>query len=163
MNKVAILLGNNIDDGRDYLMEARIAIHEIIGKIDLVSSVYSSPPWGYQSKNYYKNQVVVCSTVMLPTDILSLILQIETSLGRIRDNTSATYLDRTIDIDILLYGNEIVQLDSLEIPHPRMHLRKFCLLPLSEIASEWVVPTFERTVLELLMETTDNSTVEKLS
>jgi 2-amino-4-hydroxy-6-hydroxymethyldihydropteridine diphosphokinase len=159
MNKVAILLGNNIDDGRDYLQEARAAINTQIGTIVSVSSVYSSPPWGYLSNNSYKNQVVICTSEYPPLTILSRILTIETNLGRIRNHSSATYQDRTIDIDILLYNSDIVQHEQLEIPHPRMHLRKFCLLPLAQLEANWIVPTSNKSVQELLIQCEDTSEV----
>jgi 2-amino-4-hydroxy-6-hydroxymethyldihydropteridine diphosphokinase len=162
MNKVAILLGNNIDDGRDYLLEARYEIDRQIGKIIHTSSVYTSPPWGYQSINAYKNQVVVCNSNLSAVAILHMIFQIEKSLGRIRNNSSLTYQDRTIDIDILLFNTETIQLEQLEIPHPRMHLRKFCLLPLAQITPEWIVPTFHCSVNDLLVQCEDKSEVKRI-
>jgi 2-amino-4-hydroxy-6-hydroxymethyldihydropteridine diphosphokinase len=161
MNKVAVLLGNNIDDGRDYFFEARAEISNQLGQIIQTSSVYLSPPWGYESSNFYKNQIVICNTTLPAISVLKMILHIETGLGRVRNSSSAKYEDRTIDIDILLFNEDIIKLEELEIPHPRMHLRKFCLLPLAEVVGNWFVPPFNCTVNELLMQCADQSEVVK--
>lgn len=157
MNNAALILGSNISDGRNYLLEALPLIENKLGKIIKKSKVYCSPPWGYQSQNEYRNQVIVIETKLKPRSLLNDLLFIETSLGRIRNTSSLTYEDRTLDIDILLIDELIVNDLDLEVPHPRMHLRKFCLVPLAEIMPHWVVPTFEKTIEELLAECVDDS------
>jgi 2-amino-4-hydroxy-6-hydroxymethyldihydropteridine diphosphokinase len=157
MNKAALILGSNISDGRNYLLEAHPLIENKLGKIIQKSSVYCSPPWGYQSYNEYRNQVIVIETLLNPLSLLNGLLSIETSLGRIRNISALTYEDRTLDIDILLIDDLIVNDIQLEVPHPRMHLRKFCLAPLAEIMPHWIVPTFSKTIEELLVECEDES------
>ena len=157
MNNAALILGSNISDGRNYLLEALPLIENNLGKIIKKSKVYCSPPWGYQSQNEYKNQVVIIETQLTPLVLLNRILSIETSLGRVRNSRVTTYEDRTLDIDILLIDDLIVNYTQLEVPHPRMHLRKFCLAPLAEITPLWVVPTFKKTIEELNIICEDNS------
>lgn len=157
MNKAALILGSNISDGRNYLLEAVSIIENTIGEIVAKSSIYCSPPWGYNSINEYKNQVIIVETNLNPFELLHSILSIETSLGRVRNPNATTYEDRTLDIDILLFDNLIVSQEILEIPHPRMHLRKFCLVPLAEICPEWIVPTFNKSIIQLLQECEDLS------
>lgn len=162
MKKVALILGSNICDGRNYLLEALPLIENQLGKFINKSSIYSSPPWGYNSHNEYKNQVVVIQTALAPSDLLTNLLAIETSLGRVRNPNAITYEDRTLDIDILLIDEEIIKESYLEVPHPRMHLRKFCLAPLAEVLPQWIVPTFNKTIEELLVECEDNSELRKV-
>jgi deoxyguanosine kinase len=157
MKKVALILGSNISDGKNYLLESLPLIEIKLGKIAVKSSIYCSPPWGYHSQKEYRNQVVVIETLLNPMTLLKTILSIETSLGRVRNPQSTSYEDRTLDIDILLIDDLIVNDTQLEVPHPRMHLRKFCLAPLAEVMPQWVVPTFNKTIEELLIECEDIS------
>jgi len=157
MNKVALILGSNISDGRNYLLESFPLIENKLGKILVKSSIYCSPPWGYHSQNEYRNQVVVIETQLPPLTLLNSLLSIETTLGRVRNPRATTYEDRTLDIDILLIDDLIVNDTQLEVPHPRMHLRKFCLVPLAEVMPHWIVPTFNKTIEELMAECQDIS------
>ena len=99
---------------------------------------------------------------MSPAKVLGTCLSIEAELGRKRLKNKA-YADRNIDIDILLYEELIIRTESLEIPHPRMHQRRFCMEPLTEIAPNWVVPTFQKTTSQVLALCSDPSKISTLN
>jgi 2-amino-4-hydroxy-6-hydroxymethyldihydropteridine diphosphokinase len=105
--------------------------------------------------------VLSVETDLPPSGVLGRILMIESQLGRIRYRCGFKYLSRCIDIDILLYDNEITDQEALKIPHPRLHERRFVLVPLAEIASGLIHPVFNKTILELLKECKDNGKVKK--
>lgn len=160
MNEIAILLGSNLNNRLQIISTAIEQINLKIGEISKKSSVYETPAWGYASKNDFLNQVLIVKSSKSVHAILTICLAIETELGRNRNQTSG-YSDRTIDIDILLFNQEIVTTTDLTIPHPRMHKRIFCLQPLNEIAPDWKVPMHNKTVNHLLNECTDSSLISK--
>ena len=123
-------------------MKAKKMIEESIGSVVSVSSVYETEPWGFESDNEFLNMVLCVETDLSPSGLLGRILMIESQLGRIRCENQ--YSSRNIDIDILLYNNEIVNEAALEIPHPRMHERRFVLVPLAEIAPELIHPVLKK-------------------
>ncbi len=159
MKKVFLGLGSNIGEREETLKTAKKMIAESVGSVSSVSSVYETEPWGFESENEFLNMVLSVDTDLTPSGILGRILMIESQLGRIRceDKNSS----RSIDIDILLYSNEVVKEAALEIPHPRLHLRKFVLVPLAEIAPELMHPVFNKTILVLLKECKDDGKVRK--
>ena len=140
MKQTVLLLGSNIDNRLELLAEAGSLIMEQIGPVVVASSIYESEPWGYDSKNSFFNQAVLIKTNISPEKVLEKCLSIENQMGRAR-NENGTYADRNIDIDILLYEELTISNENLEIPHPRMHQRRFCMEPLVEIAPNWIVPT----------------------
>lgn len=144
-----LLLGSNLGDRQMYLEQARRQIESQIGNITQLSSVYVSKAHGYQSNNEYSNQVLVCQTTLEPSTLLESSQRIEASLGRLR-STTERYSDRTIDIDILFYDSEIIETQSLIIPHPRIQERLFTLEPLVEIIPDFQHPVLKQTMVELL-------------
>ena len=132
--RAALGLGSNLGDTRANLSEALARLSATRG-IDLVarSSDYRTPPWGPVPQDDYRNACVVIETELGPGELLRRCLEIERELGRVRD---VRWGPRTIDIDVLLYGEEQVDDDGLTIPHPRMGERAFVLVPLSEIWPE---------------------------
>ncbi len=142
-----ILLGTNIGDRKKNLEDAVLAIEREIGPIKKKSSVYETDPWGKTDQAPFYNQVVELRTSMLPDDVLKTLMLIEQKMGRRRTDT---WGERIIDLDILLQGKEIIETSDLIIPHPQMIYRRFTLVPLKEIASEFIHPVFQKSISELL-------------
>jgi len=152
-------LGTNLGDREENLKKAVAMIGEKIGEVVSCSSVYETEPWGFQSENQFLNAVVRVRTELKPPGLLGRILMIEAQLGRLREGEATGYKSRTIDIDILLYGHEIINKKTLQIPHPRIPDRKFVLIPLCEISPEMVHPALKKTIVELLEECKDERIV----
>ncbi|HET6243515.1 MAG: 2-amino-4-hydroxy-6-hydroxymethyldihydropteridine diphosphokinase [Bacteroidetes bacterium] len=159
MEKAVLLLGSNLGDSLEILHKALSLIVERIGKVEKISEIYQSKPWGFEHKNDFLNQVIVVNTTKSPANLLSSILEIEHEMGRIR--IGHVYMARIIDIDILYYNEKVLNLENLKIPHPLLHKRKFTLIPLVEILPEFIHPIFQKTNLELLEGCTDNSEILK--
>lgn len=157
---IVILLGSNIGDRQLALEEAKLMIYKRIGKLIQSSSLFESEPWGFKHKNYFLNQVIVVETSLPPHDLLKELLIIEKMLGRKRENSG--YSSRIIDLDILFYNNLIISEDYLKIPHPRLHERRFTLLPLDEILPDYIHPLLKKSVSSLLNECEDSLVVRKL-
>ncbi len=157
MNIVFLLLGSNLEHRPSMLKHALDAIGEEIGKITRVSSVYETEPWGFISGNHFLNQAVRVETPCSSEEVLLRILRIEERLGRVRINNG--YQSRTIDIDILLFNDEIIDRDALRVPHPKIPYRRFVLFPLSEIAPDQVHPEYQKTIGLLLDECPDTLAV----
>jgi 2-amino-4-hydroxy-6-hydroxymethyldihydropteridine diphosphokinase len=147
-----ISLGSNMGDRLGYLLKARHFLSEIYGEAKLASSIYQSDAWGGVTHEDFLNQVLAFSKAESPKDVLSMCFAIEHRLGRRRSQKNAA---RTIDLDILLFGNSSVQMDQLSIPHKRMHTRKFVLQPLMEVAPTLVLPKLQKSV-EKLYKTLDD-------
>ena len=162
LHTVFLLLGSNLENRSAYLHKARLEIEENIGKIVQKSSVYESESWGFDSHNFY-NQILVIKTTIHAVDILKITQNIEKRMGRDDlQKTKTHYSDRTIDIDILFFNAEIIETDTLTVPHPRISERKFVLLPLAEIAPEWRHPQEDKSVKELLENCKDELRVFKV-
>ena len=162
MKQTVLLLGSNIDNRLELLAAASSLIMAQIGSVVVASSIYESDPWGFDSNNSFLNQALLIKTNISPEKVLEKCLSIESQLGRTR-NENGVYADRNIDIDILLYEDLIVSSEALEIPHPRMHQRRFCMEPLVEIAPNWVVPTFQKTTSQILAVCSDLSKISILN
>lgn len=137
----------------------RKEIEGSIGQLESSSALYESEPWGFDHPSKFLNQVVVCETTLNPLEVLEQIHHIEMRLGRVRNGEG--YAARTADIDILFYGNKVIDTPTLTIPHPRLHERRFTLLPLAEICPNYIHPTKKSSILELLECCIDMSTVVK--
>ncbi len=157
-------LGSNLSDREEYITKAKELIELKAGKILKSSSVYETEPWGhfneqFRIQKHFLNQVISIETELSPISLINCLLEIELSLGRIR-NISRTPTSRTIDIDILFYDNLIINQPELAIPHPLLHERRFTLLPLSEIAPKLIHPVHKKTMNVLLRDCKDNSEVK---
>jgi 2-amino-4-hydroxy-6-hydroxymethyldihydropteridine diphosphokinase len=142
-------LGSNVGDRHSNLQRARAGIAEL-GEVLAASGVYETEPWGVTgAQPRYLNQVVKLRTALAPELLLKGLLGIEARLGRARTTHAAP---RTIDLDLLLYGDSTADGPGLTVPHPRMHLRGFVLVPLAEIAPGQVIPGVGRTVRDLAHE-----------
>ncbi len=136
-HQVYLSLGTNLGNREHHLQEAIRLLSERVGQVVRQSSFIETEPWGFQSDNRFMNAAVLCTTDKSPREVLALTQQIERDMGRHKDvkNTGAhrTYVDRVIDIDILLYDDITVDEADLKIPHPLMYQRDFVMIPLKEI------------------------------
>ena len=160
MNEAYLLIGGNIGNREVYLAKARTAIEKKCGQIRKQSAIYETEAWGLQEQAAFLNQALAIQTNFSPEALLRAILKIEEELGRKRE---IKYGPRIIDIDILLFNDEIIHKQNLTIPHPEMKNRRFALQCLNDIASEKIHPVFRKTIATLLAECTDPLTVNKFS
>lgn len=145
-------LGSNIPDRADNLSRAVNCITESVGTVTMQSPIYETQSWGYDD-NDYLNMAIEVKTTLSPSDLLKTINKIESALGRVRSGNG--YEARTIDIDILFYDNETIDLPLLTIPHPKIALRRFVLQPTADIAPDFVHPRMGKTIRQLLEECED--------
>ena len=138
---------------------AEDAIRSSMGSILRRSSVYETAAWGIEDQPDFLNRVLVVETALTPQQILETIRDIETRLSRQR---SVKWGQRTLDIDILFYNDEIIETKELHIPHPHLQERRFTLEPLNEIEPELRHPLLRKTIRELLEECSDELTVRKI-
>ena len=154
-------LGSNQGEKLKNLQKAIFKIAESVGAIQKISSVYKTSSWGYKGKDFY-NMCIAVSTYLQPESLLEKLLTIESNLGRERNNLHE-YTDRKIDIDILLFEDEIIFSKKITIPHPRMLERKFVLVPLVEIAKNSLHPIEKKQLYVCLNNCSDASSIEKIS
>ena len=153
---VFILLGSNLGDRQLLVNQACMMMGERCGKIVAKSRLYESEPWGFKAEHWFLNQVVVLDTEMSPDDLMDTLLAIEIELGRDRTTPHEGYVSRPIDLDILYWGEDlIVEKQHVIIPHPRLHKRRFTLLPLCDVAPDYVHPILKKTNRQLLDECDD--------
>ena len=146
MVEIYLSLGSNIKPKELYLNKAIIELESIIN-IKKVSSLYSSTPIGYKTKNNFLNLAIKAEANIKPKILLKFIKDIESQLGRVK---SEIYTDRTIDIDIIFFGAEIVNSKDLIIPHPSAHQRRFVLEPIMEIDKDLIFPGSNNKIIDLL-------------
>jgi 2-amino-4-hydroxy-6-hydroxymethyldihydropteridine diphosphokinase len=161
MAKLFLLLGGNLGDKRAVFEKALKLVESMVGSIVKYSSVYETEPWGFESDDLFWNQAVIVETDLDPQAVLLQTQLIEKKLGRVRH--SGQYSSRLIDLDLLFYDDQIIKNDELEIPHPRIAERRFVLQPLVEISPEFIHPTFNKTIAQLLNACPDRLIVKKLS
>jgi len=154
-NTIYLSMGSNLGDRMRMLILAREAFREQIGDLVKVSKVYQSEAWGYSSPNSFYNCCVSVHTLLAPLAVLDALMAIEESLGRIRKGGG--YADRNIDIDLLFYGDILMEHPRLILPHPALEKRRFVLEPLAEIAPEFVHPRSGLKVREMLEHCPDES------
>lgn len=160
MSIAYLLSGSNQGDRSGNLQKAVSYLRSLAGVVSTCSPVFESPAWGFEHPTPFLNQALELHTELPPLDLLKVILGIEKKCGRIRTG-SGGYEARTLDIDILLYDQVVLDIAELTIPHPRLHLRRFALLPLSSIAGDLVHPQMDKSISELLSECPDKSPVER--
>ena len=160
MNKAYLLTGGNMGEREKNLDAAKRLIHEQCGKIKLSSSLYETAAWGNTHQPAFLNQALIIETAMNAQVLLQHLLQIEKMMGRVREEK---YGPRLIDIDILLFNDEIYNLPFLKVPHPELQNRRFALLPLAEIAGKIIHPVYKKSISGLLDECNDQLAVKKYS
>ncbi|MCB0665140.1 MAG: 2-amino-4-hydroxy-6-hydroxymethyldihydropteridine diphosphokinase [Saprospiraceae bacterium] len=157
---VFLLLGSNMGASEKLLALAVVEIKKSCGVVESMSALYRSQAWGYEDQSDFVNQVVKIRTGLAPTDLLETILGIEKSLGRERDGRR--WQSRLLDIDILFYDHQVIDLPDLKIPHPRIAERNFTLVPLMEIARDFLHPSLGATIEELYLQCADTLEVQKI-
>lgn len=157
---VYLSLGSSQGDRAAYLKQAINHLGLSCGFVSACSPVYESDAWGFQCENRFLNLACTLETALAPKELLSNILVIEQKMGRIRDSQPG-YQSRNIDIDILFISSLILQQPELTLPHPRMHERRFVLLPLNDIAPEAIHPVADKSISQLLAECKDPLNVIK--
>jgi 2-amino-4-hydroxy-6-hydroxymethyldihydropteridine diphosphokinase len=160
MNKVYLLTGGNVGNRQQYLQESADLIEAACGTITARSSVYETAAWGKTDQAAFLNQALELATALPADKLMETLLAIEQMAGRKR---AEKYGPRTIDIDILLYNQEIMQTPFLTIPHPQMANRRFVLQPLSEIAAGCIHPVLKKSITQLLQICPDPLPVKKFS
>ncbi|WP_026976652.1 2-amino-4-hydroxy-6-hydroxymethyldihydropteridine diphosphokinase [Flavobacterium tegetincola] len=154
-NKIVLSIGSNQGDRKDLIQQAINAINRKVATVISVSRLYESPSWGFESEPFY-NCAILVHTSKSPSKVLTAILKIEKEFGRIRTDEKG-YKARPIDIDIINCNNEILQTNTLQIPHVQMENRRFVLLPMKDLETEFVHPILHKTVAELIADCVDVS------
>jgi 2-amino-4-hydroxy-6-hydroxymethyldihydropteridine diphosphokinase len=156
---VYLSLGSNLGDRAKNLRDAIAAVREAGIHVTQISSIYETEPVDYLDQPWFLNIAVGAETELAPAATLQTLREIETRLG---SKKLVAKGPRLIDMDILLYGDEVIDIQELQVPHPRMHLRRFVLEPLAEIAPTARHPISGLSISEMLARTKDTSTVRKM-
>jgi deoxyguanosine kinase len=159
-HQVVLSLGSNQGNRLKNIELGLDLIHREIGTVLKISSLYESPSWGFESEAFY-NCALLLHTLKNPDQILEQILQVEKKLGRIR-NEQLGYQARIIDIDLIAFDEQIIQLEHLQVPHPLLQNRKFVLLPFQDLNLGWLHPILKKSISELLSITPDKSECVKI-
>ncbi len=153
MNSVYLSLGSNEGNRLHWLTKALQMIKENCGEVIKTSNIYETKAWGLKEQSDFLNRAVLITTNLSPLDLLNALNKIETALGRIR---TQKWGPRTLDIDILFYNSDIINLPQLIVPHPYVQERLFTLQPLNDIAPDFIHPVFHKTISELLADCKDD-------
>lgn len=153
-----LLTGANLGLRYQNLTFAAQKLSERLGELVAQSAIYETAAWGSGSINAYLNQALWLRTTASPLEVLEIALQIEKEAGRER---IGRWADRTLDIDILLYEQEIIAYPQLKVPHPHLPNRSFALIPLAEIAGEFIHPILQKTIFQLRDTCPDSLAVQK--
>ena len=149
---IFLALGSNLEDRAANLQAARDALAPKI-RVVRESPLYITPPWGYTDQPDFLNQVIEVETILHPIPLLHRLKKIEAEMGR---ETTFRNGPRLIDLDILFYGQEIVEGELLQIPHPRLQERAFVLIPLNDLAPDFIHPVLQESVSEMLAKVNTN-------
>ena len=160
MNTAYLLTGSNMGNREAQLITAKELLNKDCGQITAASAIYETAAWGKTDQPSFLNQALKIETVLTARQLLRHILKAEKKMGRIRIEK---YGPRLIDIDILLFNNEIHNYPLLKLPHPELHNRRFALMPLAEIAPDLIHPKLKKNIRHLLQECPDELEVKKYS
>jgi 2-amino-4-hydroxy-6-hydroxymethyldihydropteridine diphosphokinase len=158
MNQAYILIGGNTGNRVNNLAKACRLLEEGCGRIKARSAVYETQAWGITDQRDFLNQAILLETGLQAAELMDGILEAEESMGRKRGERNGP---RNIDMDILLFNDEVIDTSRLIVPHPRLHLRRFVLLPLCELAPDLAHPVSGKRMKQLLKECKDRLVVER--
>lgn len=161
---IILLTGSNQGDSKDILTAATKKLTALLNGSCQKSSLFISPPWGFEAENDFLNQALLFEqsiTDLSPLDLMAAILDIESEFGRQRSKNKG-YLSRTLDIDIIAIGHREITHPQLTVPHPRLQERRFVLAPICDIVPQLVHPTTGLTYAQLLERCPDDSIVRKM-
>ena len=156
----SITLGSNIGNK---VFNIKKAINYISKSVEVkrISNYYETEPWGYESKNSFVNAGIIIETIFSPEDLLAFLKQIEKKMGR--QKTMDGYQDRIIDLDILTFGHVTLSTTNLVIPHPKIAERKFSIVILKDLFFDEVIPSLNKSALELLQQCEDKLKVQMIN
>ncbi len=160
MNQAYLLIGGNMGNRPDNLVNAKKLLEEECGSIKKESSIYETAAWGINDQPAFLNQALLLQTNFSVTELMTCILNVEKQLGRIRKEK---FGPRLIDIDIIFFNHEIYSDSLVTVPHPEMHKRRFVLTPLTEIAEQVIHPILQKSCFDLLCDCEDELIVKKFS
>jgi 2-amino-4-hydroxy-6-hydroxymethyldihydropteridine diphosphokinase len=158
MTEVVLALGSNLGNSREYMIAA-LGHLKRLGSLKKVASLYQTSPYGYYDQPDFLNTAVIAETKLKPFPLLNTLKKIEQEMGR---TERQRWGPREIDLDIIFYNQKVISSEELTIPHPDFHNRAFVLLPLAEIAPDWMSPLHRSPVKELLHACKDQTTIKLL-
>jgi 2-amino-4-hydroxy-6-hydroxymethyldihydropteridine diphosphokinase len=153
-------IGGNLGNRLENIGKVIELISDRIAVPEKVSPIYLSEPWGFNHAKYFTNAMLKIDTDLTPTKLLQIILDIESELKRVRSQSG--YEGRTMDIDIIYYGDKKINCDNLVVPHPKSKDRLFVLLPLKDIDPNFVDPITGKTIDNMLSECSDKCRIRKI-
>jgi len=154
-HQIVLSIGSNQGNRLENIESCIALIHQEVGTVIQVSRLYETPAWGFESDAFYNCALLLHSTSSAQK-ILNQILKVEKQLGRIRSNQQG-YQSRIIDVDLIVFDDEIIDSEKLQVPHPLMQNRKFVLMPMQDLKLNWKHPFFQKSVSELITVTPDDS------
>ncbi|WP_297332738.1 2-amino-4-hydroxy-6-hydroxymethyldihydropteridine diphosphokinase [Flavobacterium sp.] len=159
-NRAILSLGSNMGNRQDNLEGCISYINNRIATVVSVSDIYETPAWGFSGEDFY-NCCIIVHTQKMAEDLLASLLEAENNAGRVRQEGEG-YSSRTIDIDIIAFNDDVLKLETLQVPHPRMHERNFVIYPLRDVAPLWEHPVSGLTITQLIAASTDESPIKKV-
>lgn len=159
MNQSHLILGSNMGNRKKFLQNGIESLKEMNCTILKKSAIYETEPWGFTDETKFLNQAILIETNYSAFELLHLLQHIEQENDRIH---TPQYASRTLDIDILFFNDEIVSTEKLTIPHMHIAVRRFVLMPLNEIAGNYIHPVYKMTIRELWEKCTDRCVVRKI-
>ena len=162
MTRCYILFGSNQGDKNQLLEQACALINIRCGMLVERSSLYSSEPWGFEAEEWFLNVLIVVETELEPDALMDRLMEIEKELGRVRHPEAKGYTLRTVDLDILYYGDYVIRTEKVTAPHPRLQDRRFALMPLCELIPDFLHPVLGISQEALLKKCADTGRVFRI-
>ena len=154
-HQIVLSIGSNQGNRLENIESCIALIHQEVGTVIQVSKLYETPAWGFESDAFYNCALLLHSTSSAQK-ILNQVLKVEKQLGRIRSHQEG-YQSRIIDVDLIVFDDEIIDSEKLQVPHPLMQNRKFVLMPMQDLKLNWKHPVFQKSITELIAVTPDDS------